>query len=238
MWFSVLFVTVAGGIFVMQKISLQPQSYVSEQIEDSDSSSKVQAISDEKQIAKLKPLLDNSVSVVGESGFSTKESAIQRSQDLAATADKELEPVTEPISVKKPEPKIFIFPTKLEDATAFTSFKKRSELIVIEADSIWTRVYATSGFPVWVSAPLVEKIGASHVRVTANTVNARSSPDVKLGKVLGKLQKGDVLKVSRKQGDWIRVWSPIKFAAWVKSDQLVPEGFVSSSETTPAQSSE
>lgn len=126
-----------------------------------------------------------------------------------------------------------VFASRLEGDKAFTSFTGWSDLIVTEAGSDWSKVASSKGFPVWISLSLVEKIGNSHVRVKSNNVNLRSIPKVQGSRVLGRAQAGDIMKINRKQGDWLRVWSPLRVTAWAKSAQLVPQNADSSSVQTP-----
>lgn len=98
----------------------------------------------------------------------------------------------------------------------FTTFKDRDELIITRSDDEWAEVISTRGFPVWVRGDLVESFSKGYVNVIVNTANARSSPGTSNSISLGKLHQGEVLKINKKQGQWIRVWSPIKFKAWVK----------------------
>ena len=102
----------------------------------------------------------------------------------------------------------------------FTTFKDRGELVITRSDGEWAEVISTRGFPVWVRGDLVKNFSKGYVTVIVNTANARTSPGTSNSSLLGQLQQGEVLKTNKKQGQWIRVWSPIKFKAWVKMSDL------------------
>lgn len=130
--------------------------------------------------------------------------------------------------------RIPVFASRRDGEKAFTSFSGWSDLIVVnEADSVWSKVASAKGFPVWVSASLVEKLNKSHVRIKSNNVNLRSTPQIQGSRVLGRAQAGEIMKVNRKQGDWLRVWAPLRITAWAKSAELVPQNVASSSVQTP-----
>ncbi len=98
----------------------------------------------------------------------------------------------------------------------FTTFKDRGELIVISSEGEWAQVISTRGFPVWVRGDLVESFSKGYVTIVVKAANARTSPGTSNSALLGQLPQGEILKVNKKQGQWFRVWSPIKFKAWVK----------------------
>jgi len=217
-----LLVGTAVGYFVAQNTAPQMTS------SDSELDLRTQNTIDSTTPASvIKPVPGASDIPVADSLSAKNNLPSQNEPDKAVTPLKKNSVKEKPVGRK-----ILIFPSRDEDSKAFTSFRGRSELIIVENGPDWSKVLSTKGFPIWVSTPLVEKIGTSHVRVIANAVNARSTPDVKFSKVLARFSKGDVLKISRKQGEWIRVWSSINVSAWAKSDQLVPDGVVSSSVKT------
>jgi len=145
--------------------------------------------------------------------------------DLEGSQSK-TEAEVEPVVLPKPEPKkpvihsISIYSINDEAVPAFTTLKDRSQLVVLASNGEWSEVISSIGFPVWVHGDLVEKFGPGYVSVTTNRANARIKPQVENSASLGKLRASDVLKVNRKQGDWVRVWSPLKFKAWVKTNDL------------------
>jgi len=139
----------------------------------------------------------------------------QQSEDskvtpLVNSKQMEVEPVLE----------IPIYTGNDDDARIFTTFKDRTELIVSASTDEWSQVISERGFPVWIREDLVQKFSSGYVSVIVNRANARTSPGVTDSVSLGKLLVGDVLKINRKQDNWIRVWSPIKFRAWVKTEDL------------------
>jgi hypothetical protein len=118
--------------------------------------------------------------------------------------------------------KISVYTTNDINAQILTTFNDMTELVVLASNSEWSEVISVRGFPVWVQEDLVRKFASGYVSVIVNRANARSVAGVSNSVSLGKLFIGDVLKVSRRQGQWVRVWSPLKFSAWVKTKDLGP----------------
>jgi len=138
-------------------------------------------------------------------------------------------PLSEPKNSQKLENAVPIKPAVVEIGLyakgnealgVFTAFKDRSALVALASNSEWTEVISRRGFPVWVRSDLVTEIKNGYVQVVVNRANARTKPGTDNSASVGKLSAGDVLRVSRKQGEWIRVWSPLKFRAWVKTSEL------------------
>jgi len=129
----------------------------------------------------------------------------------------------EPIKVVPVEPatvSIGLYAGDNVEMTIFTTLKDRSDLVALESNSDWTEVISSRGFPVWVRGDLVKEIRSGYVEVIVARANARTKPNTNDSVSVGKLLVGDVLKVNRKQGEWIRVWSPLRFRAWVKTTEL------------------
>lgn len=146
---------------------------------------------------------------------------------LSEIEKSKLEPVPEAVTSVKEAPKAVLIPvsktvqipiyTKGDGSgKIFTTFKDRDELVIVRSSDEWGEVISPSGFPAWVRGDLVESFSKGYVSVIVNVANARTSPSTKNSVTLGRLQRGDVLKVNKKQGEWIRVWTPIKFKGWVK----------------------
>lgn len=149
------------------------------------------------------------------------EAKIEQSKLIQKT-ESPIPPVTKAVVVAD-VPKTIQIPIYTKNGSSgrvFTTFKNRDELIVVDSSGEWSQVVSIRGFPAWVRGDLVENFSKGYVKVVVNTANARTSPKVTSSVLLGQLQRDDVLKVNRKQGKWIRVWSPIKFKAWVKSSDL------------------
>lgn len=90
---------------------------------------------------------------------------------------------------------------------------------VIKRGKKWTSVRITDGFPVWVHGDFI-KTQNDYATLIGDSVNARSVPIITQGTVVGKLNKGEKLLIVDAQGDWYRVISPVRFKAWVKTDNL------------------
>ncbi len=130
-----------------------------------------------------------------------------------------LEPDVEVVARPK-VPQIPIYSKGDGAGKVFTTFRGRKDLIVSEYEGEWAKTVSSQGFPVWVRQDMVENFSKGYVRVIVNRANARTFPSVKDSVPLGKLAAGDILKINRTQGDWVRVWSPLKFRAWVKISDL------------------
>lgn len=99
----------------------------------------------------------------------------------------------------------------------------RTDLTVTKAGSQWSSVKSNTGIPVWMHGdylkldrPLANN-GSVMGRVTADSVNTRSVPIVSSGTLVGRLNKGERLRVIEKRRKWYRVIGPTRFTAWVKA---------------------
>ena len=104
----------------------------------------------------------------------------------------------------------------------------RAELKIVKAGSEWSSVKSNIGIPVWMHGDYLkldraitgnDNGGNANViaSVTGNNVNTRSVPIVSSGTVVGRLNKGERLRVIEKRGEWYRVIAPKRFIAWVKT---------------------
>ncbi len=135
-------------------------------------------------------------------------------------------------------------PSQIEDGlvrplAVFTNPSVRSVLITIlddpsqlqsqGAESAWTRVTQASGFPVWVSKNFI-RAEKQNGTVTGSSVNARAVPLITTGTVVGRLNKGEQVKILDSQGEWYRIQSPERFVGWVKTNDYLAK---TTSEPTP-----
>jgi len=74
--------------------------------------------------------------------------------------------------------------------------------------------------PVWIRGDLIEQRASGYMEVIVGRANTRSAPNQTDGVVMGKLVRGEIIKVSKKSDGWARVWSPIRFSAWIKTSDI------------------
>jgi uncharacterized protein YgiM (DUF1202 family) len=105
----------------------------------------------------------------------------------------------------------------------------QTDLTITRAGSQWSSVKSNKGIPVWVRGdylkldrPLANNDSVLG-RVTGDNVNTRSVPIVSSGTLVGRLNKGERLRVIDSRGKWYQVIGPTRFTAWVKTrDFSVP----------------
>ena len=140
-----------------------------------------------------------------------------------------LKPAPEPISQKVPQASvkpaakkelISLYPDDSDKYPAFTTLEKDNGIIVYNSGSEWSHIISASGVPVWIRGDMVKSVGSGYIEVIIPRVNARSSPNTQTSAIIGSLSQGEILKVSRKRDGWFRVWSPVRFRAWVKTQDL------------------
>jgi len=95
----------------------------------------------------------------------------------------------------------------------------RESLSVVSRAPEWSVVTNRTGFPVWVSEDFIDASDGTGV-VLGTSVNARSVPLIANGTIVGRLKKGETVKVIDQQNDWYRIMSPARFTAWVKTEDL------------------
>ena len=115
---------------------------------------------------------------------------------------------------------IKLYPRDDEKYSAFTTLEKDKGIVVYTPGDEWTEIISAKGVPIWIRGDLVKDIGSGYVEVIRDRVNARSEPNTETSVVLGSVVQGELLNVSRKNAGWVRAWSPIRFKAWVKTEDL------------------
>jgi TPR repeat protein len=102
----------------------------------------------------------------------------------------------------------------------------RSDLKIAKAGSQWSSVKSKTGIPVWMHGDYLKldralpSQGSVLGSVTGDNVNTRSVPIVSSGTLVGRLNKGERLKVIEKRDDWYRAIGPTRFIAWAKTPDL------------------
>ena len=94
-----------------------------------------------------------------------------------------------------------------------------TKLTVIKRKEKWTSITHSDGFPVWVHSDDIE-VEDSEGTVKGRWVSARSVPIDDRKTKLERFKKNEKLKVIGQRDDWVRVMSPARFSAWVKTDEL------------------
>jgi septal ring-binding cell division protein DamX len=165
----------------------------------------------------------------------------------------EEEPET-PIIEISPESQIEAEVVVKNPLALYTNPKVRSVLIAIidERDTIsvtnpgnsWSTVRSSVGFPVWVRGDFL-RVEGKRGTIKGQAVNARSVPIVTNGTVVGKLKRGEKVKVLEKRNEWYRIVAPTRFNAWAKTTDLKrgqtvkrrtkPSGWVSSQIKKPVK---
>lgn len=130
------------------------------------------------------------------------------------------EPIAPAVPVAPPKLMVALYPNDRGDFSAFTTMENNSEIIVFDSKDEWTEVFSSHGLPVWVRGDMVKEYGNGYVEVVVASARTRNLPTTESTVVMGNLTQGEVLKVSRKKDGWFRVWSPIRFRAWAKTEEL------------------
>ena len=109
---------------------------------------------------------------------------------------------------------IYTNPSVRHVLIAFVNY--RDELSVVSKSEEWTSVFVASGFPVWVHGDFIE-VADDIGTIVGERVNARSVPETTNGSIVGKLNNEEMLTVLDQRDNWVRVVSPKRFKAWVKT---------------------
>jgi len=87
------------------------------------------------------------------------------------------------------------------------------DVITVSNDGKWVRIVAPEQADAWIFAKYVNVAGGKGV-VTGDKVRVRSRPNLK-GELVNRLDKGTVLKVKGREGDWLRIAPPKGTVAWI-----------------------
>ncbi len=115
---------------------------------------------------------------------------------------------------------IAVFTNPAVRSVLITIMDDANLLSVINENDPWTTVTAERGFPVWVHKNYIKSNGSAGT-ITAKSVNARSVPLITTGSIVGRLDRGEKVKVLDQRNDWFRIMSPKRFKGWVKTKDLV-----------------
>ena len=92
------------------------------------------------------------------------------------------------------------------------------DVITVSNDGKWVRIVAPEHVDAWIFAKFVDVTGARAV-VTGSKVRVRARPDLK-GELVNRLDKGTVLKVKGRSGDWLKIAPPRGTVAWIHAQYV------------------
>ncbi len=123
-----------------------------------------------------------------------------------------------PQAAKSQPQRWYIYARNQDDAPVLTSVDDLSALTMVWHEGGWQRVSLASGLPVWIRKNSIESIGGGLVRIAEDSALAFAGPNN--SDVVGVVFLGDQLKRIRVDGDWVRVWSPVDFSAWIRAPHV------------------
>jgi uncharacterized protein YgiM (DUF1202 family) len=133
-----------------------------------------------------------------------------------------IQQVKKPILIDSQKP-VAIYTDPRIRSVLIAIINDQTDLTITKAGSQWSSVKSNTGLPVWVRGdylkldrPLANNDSVLG-RITGDNVNTRSVPIVSSGTLVGRLNKGERLRVIEKRGKWYRVIGPTRFTAWVKT---------------------
>ncbi len=94
------------------------------------------------------------------------------------------------------------------------------EILEISPDKRWFRIVAPEKGDVWVHGQYVDVEGERGV-LTGDRVRVRVRPDVNAEQV-HRLDKGAVVRVKSREGDWIKIAPPEGSVAWISAEYVTP----------------
>ena len=92
------------------------------------------------------------------------------------------------------------------------------DVITASNDGKWVRIVAPEQVDAWIFAKFVDVAGEKGV-VTGSKVRVRARPDLK-GELVNRLDKGTVLKVKGREGDWLKIAPPKGTVAWIHAQYI------------------
>jgi len=92
------------------------------------------------------------------------------------------------------------------------------EILAISNDGKWTRIVAPGSGSVWISAEFVDVKGEKGT-LTGDNVRVRVRPELK-SEVVNQLNRGAVVNVKGREGEWIKVAPPAGTVAWIHAEYV------------------
>ncbi len=122
-------------------------------------------------------------------------------------------------NIGEPE-SVFLYSKPSLDAINLGRINNDAEVIYIVNHGEWSSLMMASGIPVWIHSDLIDSIDSSLGEVNSNDASLRISPNMSDDTIVTHIQEGDKLQLIERQGDWLRVYTPADYSAWVKSAEL------------------
>lgn len=140
---------------------------------------------------------------------------IETVQQGGVIQQNEIIQTTESTQTAEPTSHNLIVYNKPRANSAVISEMDVSLLQVVKKTANWAQVKSSNGLPVWVYDTYVT-IDGDTATITGDNVNARATPFVLRGSVVGQFFKGNKAPILEVKDNWVRVQSPKNFVAWVK----------------------
>jgi SH3-like domain-containing protein len=115
-----------------------------------------------------------------------------------------------------------------QDDQAVMTVDQGTVVIVVERVGDWLGIRLPAGFSGAVAAALTEPIDSEHVRVTGANVNLRRGAGLEQPAFRDRLERGTVLAVMAREGDWLMVEAPEEVRAYVYAAYVEDKGPVGS----------
>ncbi len=121
-----------------------------------------------------------------------------------------------------------------EDTLVISTPKRGTLIHVFQERAGWQRAEIPGGFPVWVHGRFLRPTDQKDVwEVIGDGVNVRGLPNSSVNNYpIGQLYRGDLVRAAggvppmeedaagaETESEWLNVWSPEGFGAWIKADQ-------------------
>ncbi|MBL9085906.1 MAG: SH3 domain-containing protein, partial [Planctomycetia bacterium] len=113
-----------------------------------------------------------------------------------------------------------------QDDQAVQTLDQGTVVVIVERAGDWLGVRLPAGFSGAVAADLTEPVDTEHVRVTGQGVNLRRGPGLDQPPFRDRLERGTVLPILAKEGDWYLVEAPEEIRAYVFSAYVEEKGTV------------
>ncbi|MFO0933978.1 MAG: SH3 domain-containing protein [Planctomycetota bacterium] len=113
-----------------------------------------------------------------------------------------------------------------QDDQAVQSLDQGTVVVIVERAGDWLGVRLPAGFSGAVAADLTEPVDSEHVRVTGHGVNLRRGPGLEQPPFRDRLERGTVLPILAKEGDWVLVEAPEAIRAYVFAAYVEEKGSV------------
>lgn len=115
---------------------------------------------------------------------------------------------------------VALFSAAKDNSPILGTIKTDAEISYIDRGDVWSSVMLSTGVPVWASAKYVNDLGDNIGKVTVDGLRIRSLPELGNDLVVGSINQGDLVQILERRDDWVRIFSPADYRAWVKTAEL------------------